>query len=255
MVIEIPIAGFSRTAHENLEKMVTSKAALILKAIGVPESSNGEDLPIERTESTLRFPWFPLPASKDAIDAYSRFVLALCELAKKQRRVTMKDVDIDSGGSEKFAFRCFLLRLGFKGDEYKSARKILLSKLSGSGSFKSGDHKKAVAPVMVAAADCGGESKSEPSSCEADSGADSAVTGGNSATVLRCGECQQHCYYTDGLMRTSAGDIVDTSKRTPEKYTHYCLAAPSGFRRIKHATDWSGCETAPAWCPINSAAQ
>jgi hypothetical protein len=32
--------------------------------------------------------------------------------------------------------RCFLLALGFIGDEYKTARKILLSKLEGSGAFK-----------------------------------------------------------------------------------------------------------------------
>ncbi|HQH66565.1 MAG TPA: virulence protein, partial [Clostridia bacterium] len=37
--------------------------------------------------------------------------------------------------------RCFLLRLGFIGDEYKAARKILLRNLSGSGAFKSGNPK------------------------------------------------------------------------------------------------------------------
>ncbi len=30
------------------------------------------------------------------------------------------------------AFRCFLLRLGFIGDEYKTTRKILLRNLTGS---------------------------------------------------------------------------------------------------------------------------
>jgi hypothetical protein len=46
---------------------------------------------------------------------------------------------------------------------------------------------------------------------------------------------------------------VDTSGRTLEKYTHYCLKTPSGFRKIKNATDWSGGETAPKWCPLNAA--
>lgn len=252
LVIEVPLMGFTHTAHENLEKMVTSKAALILKAIGVPESDAGDDLPIERTETTLRFPWFPLSASKDAIDAYASFVLALCELAKKQKRVTMKDVDIDSGSSEKFAFRCFLLRLGFKGDEYKSARRVLLSKLSGNGSFKSGNHKKTVAPTAATVADSGAVNESGGNAGADDSGANSAVTGDAEAAPQRCGECGHHCYYTDGLLRTNTGDIVDTSKRTPEKYTHYCLNAPSGFRKIKHASEWSGFENAPSWCQLNN---
>ena len=37
-----------------------------------------------------------------------------------------------------YAFRCFLLRLGFIGAEYKTARKILLKNLSGSSAFRNG---------------------------------------------------------------------------------------------------------------------
>ena len=40
--------------------------------------------------------------------------------------------------NEKYAFRCFLLRLGFIGTEYKKQRKILLSRLNGSSAFKVG---------------------------------------------------------------------------------------------------------------------
>ena len=40
---------------------------------------------------------------------------ALCDMAKKQKRVTAKEKAADSETSEKFAFRCFLLRLGFLG--------------------------------------------------------------------------------------------------------------------------------------------
>ena len=40
--------------------------------------------------------------------------------------------------NEKYAFRCFLLRLGFIGAEYKSERKILLENFTGSAAFKSG---------------------------------------------------------------------------------------------------------------------
>ena len=40
--------------------------------------------------------------------------------------------------NDKYAFRCFLLRLGFIGSEYKEERRILLKNLSGSSAFKGG---------------------------------------------------------------------------------------------------------------------
>ena len=47
-----------------------------------------------------------------------------------------------------YAFRCFLLRLGFIGDEYKAVRKILLANLSGSSAFKNGSRKEATADAQ-----------------------------------------------------------------------------------------------------------
>jgi hypothetical protein len=46
--------------------------------------------------------------------------------------------------NEKYTFRCFLLRLGFIGEEYKETRKVLLKNLSGSSAFKSGAKDKEV---------------------------------------------------------------------------------------------------------------
>ena len=43
--------------------------------------------------------------------------------------------------NEKYTFRCFLLRLGFIGDEFKMDRKILLENLSGSSAFRNGGLK------------------------------------------------------------------------------------------------------------------
>ncbi|GHU50206.1 hypothetical protein AGMMS49975_00770 [Clostridia bacterium] len=56
------------------------------------------------------------------------FVSALCVTAKKQKRVIIRGTE----SSDKFAFRCFLLKLGFIGTEYKQARSILLSRLTGN---------------------------------------------------------------------------------------------------------------------------
>jgi hypothetical protein len=56
-------------------------------------------------------------------------------MAKNQHRVTATEKAYDN---EKYTFRCFLLRLGFIGPGYKTERKILLSRLTGSAAFKNG---------------------------------------------------------------------------------------------------------------------
>ena len=58
---------------------------------------------------------------------------ALCAMAKEAKRVLAKEAEVES---EKYAFRCFLLRLGFIGNDSKAARKILLRNLSGHSAFR-----------------------------------------------------------------------------------------------------------------------
>ncbi|MDK2942175.1 MAG: hypothetical protein PWP56_1688 [Acetobacterium sp.] len=129
LTIEMPKEGFTDKAVTNLENLLKGKGELIKKALGV------EDLPVEMSEGCISFPWFKADADPEAIQAYTQFIAAICEMAKTQKRIsaTVKTVN-----NEKYAFRCFLLRLGFIGDDYKITRKILLSKLSGSAAFKSG---------------------------------------------------------------------------------------------------------------------
>lgn len=135
LTIELPKDGFTEANISNLEKLVESKASLIKNALGA------DCLTIEQTEDTLRFPWFRFGISPEEINAYSRFISALCTMAKEQKRITAKEKPVDN---EKYAFRCFLLRLGFIGEDCKAERKILLSKLSGNGSFKSGERKPTI---------------------------------------------------------------------------------------------------------------
>jgi len=134
LTIEMPLAGFTDAALENLERLIAGKAALIKKAIGA------EVLPLVRTKTTLKFPWFKFGIDGSTVAAYSRFIGALCAAAKEQKRVTVREKPVEN---EKYAFRVFLLRLGFVGDEYKAARKILLQNLSGNCAFKGGARPKA----------------------------------------------------------------------------------------------------------------
>lgn len=129
LIIQMPRTDFTDTALENLKGLVESKAVLIKKAIGA------DSIPINVSDELITFPWFQGECSAEEVKTYTHFVTALCEMAKKQTRVNSTEKSV---GNEKYAFRCFLLRLGFIGSEYKMERKILLSKLSGSSAFKSG---------------------------------------------------------------------------------------------------------------------
>lgn len=151
LTITIPRDTLGEGAIDNLQRLVESKGNLLRKAIGT------EQLPVEVTDELVSFPWFPGEPTADEVKAYTHLVSAMCEMARNQKRITAKEKDTDN---EKYAFRCFLLRLGFIGEESKTDRKILLRNLTGSSAFKSGARKEAAtegdsAPVSAAGEEVG----------------------------------------------------------------------------------------------------
>jgi len=125
--IEYPRDSFDEQTIENLEKLIQSKNTLIKQALAI------ESTRIELEDDRIRFPWFERDLTPDELKTYTKFIVALCETALKQKRVTAVEKQVEN---EKYAFRCFLLKLNFIGDEYKADRKLLMSKLSGDSSFK-----------------------------------------------------------------------------------------------------------------------
>lgn len=120
-----------RVNFGNLENLLEAKGALIQKALGISHTD------IETDEVKVSFPWFkaedaPLP------EAFLKFLTALCQMSLTQKRVSSKVKNVEN---EKYAFRCFLLRLGFIGKEYKEDRKLLLKNFTGSSAFKNGGRK------------------------------------------------------------------------------------------------------------------
>lgn len=124
LTVTIPI---DKVAVGNLTKLLDAKGNLIKKALGIAE------LPIEITEDAVSFPWCSLSPDLDSAKAYTDFIAALCQMSKEQKRINATEKEVTN---EKYAFRCFLLRLGFIGAEYKADRKILLKNLTGSSAFK-----------------------------------------------------------------------------------------------------------------------
>ena len=128
LTVTIP---FTKVNVGNLTSLLEAKGSLIKDALGIT------DLRFEMNEDSVSFPWFSKVEPEEAM-TYTKFITAICEMTMKQKRITVKPKENEN---EKYAFRCFLLRLGFIGDEYKADRKLLLSKLNGSSAFKSGAKK------------------------------------------------------------------------------------------------------------------
>ena len=130
LTIVIPRESLTDTALENLQKITANKQTLFQRAFRMDSTE------IEITDEKINFTWFPYTVDGDDIAAYTQFISRLCDMARDAKRVSSKPIETDN---DKYAFRCFLLRLGFIGKEYKTARKILLRNLTGNSAFRYGE--------------------------------------------------------------------------------------------------------------------
>lgn len=127
LTISIPRDLFTNTHIEILQQIITARAPLFKRAF------LADSIEAVVTETTVSFHWFPFTADPDEVNAYSVFITKLCDMAKNQKRVVTAISETDN---DKYTFRCFLLRLGLIGDEYKKARKVLLRNLTGNSAFR-----------------------------------------------------------------------------------------------------------------------
>ena len=134
LTISLPRSSFTETALKNLDALLASKGHLIQKAFNIEKAT------YTLTKETIKFAWFHGKIAEDTVRAYTDFISKLCEMAQKQKRAVAKEKAVEN---EKYAFRCFLLRLGMIGDDYKTSRRILLQNLTGSSAFKCGHRKEA----------------------------------------------------------------------------------------------------------------
>lgn len=130
LTIVIPKDSLTDTALENLQKIIANKQTLFQRAFRMDSTE------IEITDEKINFTWFLYTVDGDEIAAYTQFISRLCDMARDAKRVSSKPTKTDN---DKYAFRCFLLRLGFIGKEYKTARKILLRNLTGNSAFRYGE--------------------------------------------------------------------------------------------------------------------
>lgn len=133
LTVSLPRGRFTEATLDNLDRLLESKGSLIRKAFGIEEAV------YTLTDDRLTFAWLTGDITPEKAKACRDFIGRLCEMAKRQKRVTAR---VRAVTNEKYAFRCFLLRLGLIGAEYKTTRKILLRNLSGSAAWRDGHRKE-----------------------------------------------------------------------------------------------------------------
>ncbi|MDO4157141.1 MAG: hypothetical protein Q4D37_10245 [Oscillospiraceae bacterium] len=121
LIVQISSDFLSERTLNRVRRIIENKGELFKSAFKT------DSLEIQVTEKTVDFPWFTVEQDGDA-DAYCICISMLCEFAKNRNRINYKP---DTSDNEKYAFRCFLIRIGMVGTEYKAVRKVLLRNLTG----------------------------------------------------------------------------------------------------------------------------
>ena len=126
LTVQMPADFFTEHTLGNLRQICENKAALF------QASFQTDSLDMISSDEKVEFPWFTVEQDGDA-DAYCTFISMLCEFAKNQSRINRKS---DTSDNPKYTMRCFLIRLGMVGAEFKAARKVILRNLTGNSAFR-----------------------------------------------------------------------------------------------------------------------
>ena len=126
LTVQMPADYFDEHTLGNLQQICENKAALFQAAFQT------DSLDIISSDEKVEFPWFKVEQDGDA-DACCTFISMLCEFAKNQSRINRKP---DTSDNPKYTMRCFLIRLGMVGAEFKTARKVILRNLTGNSAFR-----------------------------------------------------------------------------------------------------------------------
>ena len=153
LTISLPLAGHTASSLRNLVTMIYSRGPLLSKATGghfacpleqvdslkdcitvFDAISRITDALVGLTITTDKIT-FTFPATDDAdnVKTFTQLAAQMNKSAKAQKRVMAKLTDVSN---EKYIFRIWLLALGMGGEEFKTARRMLLHPLTGSAAFK-----------------------------------------------------------------------------------------------------------------------
>ncbi|NFK79413.1 amidoligase [Clostridium botulinum] len=129
------------TINKNKPKSLKELADIWYSDYGVENRSrhyhtsryHGLNLHSTFTKGTIEFRLFNGTMHAGKIRSYIVFCLAISHQALKQKSASAKRTHTDN---EKYTFRCWLLRLGLIGDEFKNCRMHLMKSLDGDCAFR-----------------------------------------------------------------------------------------------------------------------
>ena len=162
--VEFPIEGHTVISLRNLVNMLASKEQLLIAAFGLSqrlmddhfaeelshkETGSIEEfdrafgelgysrcrclaLDLEKRKVSLKL--MRVKLEPDEIDAFIDLAVCINENAQKLKSSSFRPAQEEN---PKYALRTWLIRLGLNGDAFKKTRKTLLSRLAGSGAFRS----------------------------------------------------------------------------------------------------------------------
>lgn len=113
LTVQMPRDSLDERTLNRVRRIIENKGELFKAAFKT------DSLEIQVTEKTVNFPWFTVEQDGDA-DAYCTFISMLCEFSQNRNRINNKP---DTSDNEKYAFRCFLLRIGMIGTNFKATRR------------------------------------------------------------------------------------------------------------------------------------
>jgi len=158
-----PLYGFSAGMLRNLVNMLAGKERLITAAFALErpildaalaeelegresddvdafvavwdelEQGRAPGMKLSAAERTLILQMSKLDPTAEEREAFGVLMVFMVNFAKSIKSASRKTAQEEN---PKFAFRTWLTRLGMNGDEFKTARKVLLAKLGGNSSFR-----------------------------------------------------------------------------------------------------------------------
>lgn len=132
--LAFPTTGWEETTAGKLEALLAAKSPLITKALGILEAP----MQVDEEAGRVVFAWFATTPNPEVIEAAACLIERMIAYAKSATRINPTPT---TAVNEKYAMRCWLLRLGMIGPETKPARQVLLRRLDGNAAWKTPPEK------------------------------------------------------------------------------------------------------------------
>lgn len=134
LTLVFPTTGWDEATAGKLQALLAAKSPLITKALGIPQAP----MHVDEEAGRVVFAWFTTTPSPEVVEAVSHLIERMIAYAKTATRINPTPTTVVN---EKYAMRCWLLRLGMIGDDTKSARRTLLQRLDGNTAWKTPPEK------------------------------------------------------------------------------------------------------------------